>query len=186
MVNVIYRVVNNMKSCATFSPLRWALASLVVWFLLQTLWLGKAQASGSYPLLSYNGKVAQAPSGVPPAVHHAVRAANRLQGKPYVFGGGHRKLHDRGYDCSGSVSYVLYHAGLLRGPLHSSAFKNYGKPGPGRYITLFVTDGHVFMSICGLRFDTSDWGAGRGEGPRWRPTSRRFAANYQLRHPPGL
>ncbi|WP_206171012.1 C40 family peptidase [Phragmitibacter flavus] len=175
-----------MKRSSSSSPIRWILASVVVWFLLQSLWLTKAQASGAYPFLSYNGKVAKAPVGVPPAVHHAVKAANSLQGKPYVFGGGHRKLYDRGYDCSGSVSYVLYHAGLLRGPMHSKAFKDYGRPGPGKFITLFVTDGHVFMSICGLRFDTSDWGAGRGEGPRWRPKSRKLASGYQMRHPPGL
>ena len=136
--------------------------------------------------LLYNGTNAAAPTHLPRSIHAAVGAANRLQGKPYVWGGGHRYLHDRGYDCSGAVSFVLYHAGLLRGPLTSSQFKNYGVPGPGRFITIYTKGGeHVFIAICGLRFDTSDHGAGRGDGPRWRPTARSFKG-YQMRHPPGM
>lgn len=135
--------------------------------------------------LNYDGRFAAAPDNMPAAVHNAVAAANRLQGKPYVWGGGHRFLEDRGYDCSGSVSYVLFNAGLVRGPLTSKNFMTYGEPGPGRYITLYVSSDHVFVSICGLRFDTSDHGAGRGDGPRWRPVSRSFAG-FQVRHPAGL
>lgn len=135
--------------------------------------------------LEYNGRYAQAPMSAPMAVHRAVDAANQLQNKPYVWGGGHRYLYDRGYDCSGSVSYVLYKAGLTRGPLLSKEFLNYGESGPGRYITIYVRDGHVFLSILGLRFDTSDVGAGRGDGPKWRPVARSFRG-YTMRHPPGL
>lgn len=135
--------------------------------------------------LNYNGRSASAPSTLPTPVRKAVDAANRLQGKPYKWGGGHRSLYDRGYDCSGCVSHVLYKAGLIRGPMTSKQFYSYGERGPGRFITLFMHDGHVFMSVCGLRFDTSDHGAGRGDGPRWRPTSRSFAG-YQMRHPRGL
>lgn len=164
---------------------RYLLFCLLIWFLLQVLMSSKVLASNLSPFLHYNGKTANAPSFLPQPVQHAVKAANSLQGKPYVFGGGHKKLYDRGYDCSGAVSYVLYHAGLVRGPMTSKGYLNYGKPGPGRYITLFVSDGHVFMSICGLRFDTSDWGAGRGDGPKWRPKSRKFPG-YVMRHPPGL
>lgn len=164
---------------------RYSLGCLIIWFLLQALWSSQVEAASPGRFLEYNGKTARARSEMPGAVHEAVKAANRLQGKPYVFGGGHGRLHDRGYDCSGAVSYVLHHAGLLRGPLTSRGFLNYGEPGPGRYITLFVSKGHVFMSICGLRFDTSDWGAGRGDGPKWRPKSRKFSG-YVMRHPSGL
>ena len=135
--------------------------------------------------LDYNGRYAQAPMSAPMPVHRAVDAANQLQGKPYVWGGGHRHLNDRGYDCSGSVSYVLYRAGLSGGPMQSRDFRTYGEPGPGRYISVYYRDGHVFMSICGLRFDTSDYGSGRGDGPRWRPTAR-STRGYTVRHPPGL
>jgi hypothetical protein len=137
------------------------------------------------PFLHYDGRYAAAPYGLPIAVARAVAAANELQGKPYVWGGGHRYLKDRGYDCSGAVSYVLHKAGLLRGPLTSKGFRNYGAPGPGRFISIYVSGDHVFLSICGLRFDTSDYGSNRGDGPKWRPTARRFPG-FEIRHIPGL
>lgn len=144
-----------------------------------------AQPMASPTYLNYNGRYASAPAGFPMAVARAVAAANELQGKPYVWGGGHRYLNDRGYDCSGSASYVLHKAGLLRGPLTSKGFRNFGAPGPGRFITIYVSGDHVFLSICGLRFDTSDYGANRGEGPKWRPTARKFSG-FEVRHIPGL
>jgi cell wall-associated NlpC family hydrolase len=65
---------------------------------------------------------------LPLSVARIVAAANEIQGKPYIWGGGHRYLVDRGYDCSGSVSYVLFKAGLLRGPLTAHEFRGYGAP----------------------------------------------------------
>lgn len=134
--------------------------------------------------LNFNGRFAAAPATLPAPVQYAVVAGNELQGKPYVRGGGHRTLNDYGYDCSGSVSYTLARAGLLNRPLSSKEFAGYGEAGPGRFITLYVKPGeHVFMSICGLRFDTT--GGGEGEGPRWRPSARN-AAGFIVRHPFGL
>ncbi len=135
--------------------------------------------------LSYNGRYASAPAGLPLTVARMVAAANEIQGRPYVWGGGHRFLNDRGYDCSGSVSYVLHKAGVLNGPLTAKEFRRYGAPGPGRFLNIYVRGDHVFLSICGLRFDTSDYGAGRGEGPKWRPTARSFAG-FEIRHIAGL
>src|SRR6187455_3886112 len=88
-------------------------------------------ARGFLPVLDYDGRRAHAAPDMPPAVQRVVDAANRLHGKPYVWGGGHKFLHDRGYDCSGSVSYVLHLAGLLPGPRLSQDFERYGAPGPG-------------------------------------------------------
>ena len=134
--------------------------------------------------LSFNGVYAAAPAHLPAPVQYAVAAGNQLQGKPYSRGGGHRSVNDRAYDCSGSVSYTLINSGLLSRPLSSKEFANYGEPGPGRFITIFVKPGeHVFMSICGLRLDTT--GGGEGQGPRWRPTAR-SAAGFIVRHPFGL
>ncbi|MFZ4764060.1 MAG: peptidoglycan endopeptidase [Roseimicrobium sp.] len=144
-----------------------------------------ASAAPVRPYLNYNGRYAAAPAGTPLTVARVVAAVNELQGKPYVWGGGHRYLQDNGYDCSGSVSYALFKAGLLRGPLTSKGFRNYGAPGPGRFITLYVSNDHVFMSLCGLRFDTSDHGANRGGGPKWRPTARGISG-FEVRHIPGL
>ncbi len=134
--------------------------------------------------LVFNGRFAAAPAHLPLPVQYAVSAGNELQGKPYVRGGGHRSLNDSGYDCSGSVSYTLIKAGLLNRPLSSKEFRSYGEAGPGRFITIYVKPGeHVFMSICGLRFDTT--GGGEGQGPRWRPTARSMEG-FEMRHPFGL
>lgn len=134
--------------------------------------------------LSFNGRYASTPAHLPAPIHYAVNAGNQLQNKPYVRGGGHRSVNDNAYDCSGSVSYTLIKAGLLARPLSSKEFANYGAPGPGRFITIYVKPGeHVFMSICGLRLDTT--GGSEGQGPRWRPTAR-SASGFIMRHPFGL
>lgn len=120
----------------------------------------------------------------PNVIRAVVAAANQLQDKPYKWGGGHGRIHDSGYDCSGSVSYVLIRAGLLKRPLTSGSFTRFGAAGPGRWITIYAKDGHVFMTICGLRFDTGGHG-GRGEsGPRWRHNPRN-TTGFVMRHPPG-
>lgn len=130
-------------------------------------------------------RVAVAPAGVPSLVLTAVAAGNRLQTKSYKWGGGRSRLEDSGYDCSGSVSYVLIKAGLLGAPLNSGSFTRYGAPGRGRWITIYARHGHVFMTICGLRLDTGGSG-GRGEsGPRWR-THMRGSSGFVMRHPPGF
>jgi hypothetical protein len=127
--------------------------------------------------------IAYAPRNAPPAVKRAIAAGNRLQGKPYKWGGGHAHHHDNGYDCSGTASYVLREAGLLKGSLTSRGFFNYGKKGPGKWITVYVRNGHVFLTVAGLRLDTG--GPGGRSGPRWKPETRQAAGHF-MRHPPGL
>ncbi len=129
-----------------------------------------------------NGE-ASAPSNAPSAVKRAIAAANNINHLPYQFGGGHgRPCY--GLDCSGSTSHVLRAAGLIDGSMPSKGFLKYGKSGPGKYITIFARDGHVFMTICGLRFDTTSGGSGH-VGPRWM-TKPRSTKGFKLRHPPGL
>ena len=126
--------------------------------------------------------VAYAPKGAPAAVKRAIAAGNQLQGMPYKWGGGHAKFGDSGYDCSGSVSYVLREAGLMKGCLASKEFFGYGKKGEGKWITLYVRNGHVFMTVAGLRLDT---GGPEGEsGPRWK-TATRQGTGHVMRHPSG-
>ncbi len=115
------------------------------------------------------------------AVSRALAAANRIATLPYRYGGGHGSFNDSGYDCSGSVSYVLHAAGVLSSPLTSGALMSYGAPGPGRHITIYANSGHTFMTINGRRFDT---GYG-GHGNRWASGSRP-TGGYVVRHPPGL
>ena len=119
--------------------------------------------------------------GQPAAVARAIAAANRIATKPYRYGGGHGSFEDSAYDCSGSVSYVLHGAGVLDAPLSSGGLMSYGKPGPGKYITIYANSGHTFMTINGRRFDT---GYG-GNGNRWASGSRP-TGGYTVRHPPGL
>lgn len=139
---------------------------------------------GAYSL-TLAGKTASATGELPYAVQRAIEAGNFLQTKPYKWGGGHSRLMDTGYDCSGSVSHVLIQAGLLKSALTSSGFARYGLPGPGKWITIYAGSGHAFMTICGLRLDTGGRG-GRGEsGPRWSKSSR-GSAGWTLRHPPGF
>ncbi|MBA3544025.1 MAG: hypothetical protein H0T83_06260 [Chthoniobacterales bacterium] len=58
--------------------------------------------------------VAYAPSKAPLPVKRAIWAANQLRWKKYHWGGGHASFLDRGYDCSGTVSYVLAAAGFIK------------------------------------------------------------------------
>ena len=115
-------------------------------------------------------------------VSRVVSAANRIATKPYRYGGGHGSFTDSGYDCSGSISYALHGAGLLSVPRNSSGFMSYGRPGPGRRITIYSSPGHMYMTVDGRRFDTS---ARRVSGSRWTGQSR-SSAGYVVRHPAGL
>jgi cell wall-associated NlpC family hydrolase len=126
--------------------------------------------------------VAHAPAGAPDAVQRAISAANSLRHKPYVWGGGHASFSARGYDCSGSVSYVLHAAGLLDWPQVSGALAHWGVKGQGKWISVYANRGHAFMVIAGLRFDTS--GAGQS-GPRWR-SEPRWMHGFHVRHPAGF
>ena len=132
--------------------------------------------------------MAYAPSYAPLAVKEAIWAGNKIRHKPYIWGGGHGSFNDGGYDCSGSVSFVLHAAGLLKAPLDSSDFMNWGQRGIGRWITVYTNPGHAFVEIAGIRFDTSaeaDPHPAPGSGPRWRPL---FAhpSGFMARHPVGF
>jgi len=126
--------------------------------------------------------LAIAPASAPPAVQAVIAAGNRIATMPYLYGGGHGKWEDRGYDCSGSVSYALHGAGLLNASMPSGGFMNWAAPGPGQWITIYAHGGHMYMVVAGLRFDTS----GRsGAGTRWQ-ADMRPTRGYSVRHPAGL
>ena len=126
---------------------------------------------------------AVAPRHAPPAVHRIINAGNRIKGMPYKLGGGHGRVDDNGYDCSGAVSYVLIKSGLLDIPITSYGFKKYGRRGKGEWVTIYSKSGHTFLVVGGLRFDTGYNGEGRG--PKWtindRPTR-----GHVMRHPVAL
>src|SRR5947209_8034192 len=76
--------------------------------------------------------LAYAPSYAPLAVKEAIWAGNQIRHKPYVWGGGHSAFKASGYDCSGSVSYVLHAAGLLRTPYASGDFMSWDQSRVGQ------------------------------------------------------
>lgn len=126
--------------------------------------------------------LAIAPESAPDAVKQIIAAGNKIAKKPYVYGGGHGKWNDRGYDCSGSVSYALHGAGLLKTALPSGPFMSWGAAGKGDWVTIYAHGGHAYMVVAGLRFDTS----GRsGSGSRWQ-SNNRSSAGFTARHPKNL
>lgn len=123
-----------------------------------------------------------APDDAPDVVKRVILAGNQIAKFPYKWGGGHGAWRDNGYDCSGSVSFALAGAGLLDSPLTSGGFVGFGESGPGEWITIYTNNGHIFMIVAGLRFDTS--GQGR-EGTRWQEAPRP-TGGFAVRHIPGL
>jgi cell wall-associated NlpC family hydrolase len=152
--------------------------------------IGSVEQRGDRPMVSGNRAVlrngiAYAPSHAPQSVKNAIWAANTLRRKPYVWGGGHGSFNDRGYDCSGTVSFALHGAGLLNSPLPSSDLMRYGERGRGHWMTVYSRSGHTFAVIAGLRLDTTDLGRGGDVGPRWYDYSR-DTSGYVARHPVGM
>ena len=129
--------------------------------------------------------IAYAPANAPEAVKRAIWASNYIVRKPYVWGGGHGSFYENGYDCSGSVSFLLHHAGALATPAGSHELTTYGEPGRGRWITVYARNGHCFAEVAGLRFDTTGYYG--DEGPRWRTDGRYDNGwGFQPRHPQGM
>ena len=127
-------------------------------------------------------KTKRHPDPIKRALKRMIRAGNRIARLPYVWGGGHGSFAAAGYDCSGSVSYVLHAAGLIGTPMDSSGLESYGLPGPGKHITVYATGGHAWMTINGRRFDTI---AFQETGSRWSSTIG-STAGYVARHPRGF
>jgi hypothetical protein len=137
---------------------------------------------GHHPLLHARGGARRVRAGASGRIARGIAAADRIARLPYRYGGGHGSFHDSGYDCSGSVSYVLHAMGVLSSPLDSSQLMHYGAAGPGRWITIYANPGHAYMMIGSRRFDTSAQWQG---GSRWSIFDR-SSAGYTVRHPPGL
>lgn len=148
-----------------------------------------------------DGHIALIPAGVPARVQAMIVAGNELQELPYGPGGHPDPRGAFEEDCSSTVNYVLYRSGvrpiseIVRDNPLAQDYVGWGAPGPGRWVTIYATTeptDHVFITIAGLRLDTShngtDVGPNRDEdGPRWRildhiPTW----AHWSVRHPPGL
>ncbi len=130
--------------------------------------------------------LAAAPMSAPAAVQAIVWTGNQIVGLPYIFGGGHASFASPGYDCSGTVSFALHGASLLTVPEDSSEFMGWGSHGIGTWVTVFTNPGHAYMTIAGLRLDTSAADDPTAQqGPRWRPL-RPANEGFTVRHPTSL
>ena len=129
--------------------------------------------------------VAYAPAYAPIQVQRAIWAGNQIRHKPYIYGGGHGAFNAAGYDCSGSVSYVLHAAGLLSTPMDSSDFESWGQHGIGQWITVY-TNPATRSSRSPASASTPPPRAIRipppGTGPRWRPLLQ-GTSGFMARHP---
>jgi cell wall-associated NlpC family hydrolase len=154
---------------------------------LQQAYGGKGGANLDQAAIGADG-LAIVPDTAPHKLVALMHAANDVARKPYVYGGGHGRnageiWADSAYDCSGSVSYALAAAGYLTGPETSGTLMSFGKPGPGKWVTIYANAGHAFMVVAGLRFDTS----GRQiTGTRWQDAQARAYGGFTVRHPVGL
>jgi cell wall-associated NlpC family hydrolase len=137
--------------------------------------------SGTPGLAKLVGTRAVPPPDAPPAVRKVIAAANKIRTRPYVYGGGHGRWNDRGYDCSGAVSFALHGGSLIGVPMPSGSLMGWGSAGLGRWITVYANGGHAYAVIAGLRWDTSGTG---GQGPRWH-SDMRSATGFTARHPVG-
>jgi cell wall-associated NlpC family hydrolase len=125
------------------------------------------------------------PVNAPAAVKKVIAAANKIRNKPYIYGGGHARWWDRGYDCSGAVSFALRGAGLIDTPMPSGSLAGWGLGGKGKWITVYANGGHAYAVIAGLRWDTA--GNRSGTGPSWHKSQRAAASGpFTARHPAGL
>lgn len=149
--------------------------------------------SGAKPELLVPGHMARvvdglaaAPMLAPLAVQKIVWTGNQIIGLPYIYGGGHASFKSPGYDCSGTVSFALHGADLLASPQDSSEFMHWGSRGVGKWVTIFTNPGHAYMTVAGLRLDTSSADdPSNQQGPRWRPL-RPANEGFSVRHPTGL
>ena len=122
------------------------------------------------------------PKAAPPRVKAVIAAANRIRTKPYIYGGGHGRWWDRGYDCSGSVSYALHGGEFLESPLPSGPMRT-GAPAAkavgSRSGPTPVTPTPKSPAIAGTPPAIS-----AATGPRWHEELR-DNVGFVARHPLG-
>lgn len=121
----------------------------------------------------------------------------------YVWGGSHgiSPTPPNGpFDCSSAVSHELQVGGFGNPTMTTEQLAQWGEPGPGRWVTIFVKayaglESHTFLRFSPELTPPSEryWGTSgmwhSGEGPGFIP-ERIFSAGYLtefvMRHPPGL
>lgn len=147
------------------------------------------------------GTLVQPPSG--PLLGRLITVADEIAAAhiPYCYGGGHvtpaRPSHGTychnatnqfisgtaydGLDCSSAVSMLLQTSGVSTPTLDSTGFMSFGEQGPGQQFTIWANPAHVFVSIDGRDWGTSD--ANPSGGPGWAPQT---TVGFTPRHLAGV
>lgn len=105
---------------------------------------------------------------------------------PYLWGGGHGSIARPGdqVDCSGFVSALVG----LKVPQTSGQLMSWGKPGRGKWVTVYASDGHTFASVRDPKthklrwFGTSHSNPGGGAGEIPAPSAS-YLSGFAARHP---
>jgi hypothetical protein len=133
------------------------------------------------------------PRSAPSAVKRMVAAANSIRSAPYAYPTGSRTWRSTTYDSVGATESLLHAGGRMQNHLSGGALRGFGRPGKGKWVTVYASAPHSFIVIDGFAFDTAHYGptAPAGTGPRW--LARPFATanltdgnRWVARHPAGL
>ena len=163
--------------------------------------------------------LAAIPQGAPAAVQEMIAAGNQIISYPYSYGGGHSPASMRvppgpnadpgsqenggpGYDCSSSVSFVLWGAGLgqsLLGGQVAHLLDAGERRAPGRRAVGHDLRRHLGRPGAHVHRGRRDRARHRprhprprpaGTGPRWQPASEiayeLASGSFVTRHPQGL
>jgi hypothetical protein len=144
--------------------------------------------SGETTLRGRGGRVRDVRTATGQSVNKMLKKAVKWDKSkvPYLWGGGHGSIAKPGQpvDCSGFVSAVLG----LDTPHVSGNLASWGKPGKGRWISVYANDGHVLMSIRDPKtrkvrwFGTSSSNPGGGAG-EISPPDAGYLSRFAVRHP---
>ncbi len=117
---------------------------------------------------------------------------------PYVWGGSHGlnpiPASAREFDCSSAVSRLLQVGGTHAPTMTTIGLLQWGKPGPGKWVTIYVNSGHTFLEFRFAPPPHRYWGTSGMRpnsftGPGWINKdnfSSSYLATFEKRHPAGL
>jgi Transglycosylase SLT domain len=174
------------------------------WYVEKVLRYARHFASGV--VQSEGSSCAAAATAPNDSVARMVAEAERLSAlrpqSEYVWGGSHGESPTPAngpFDCSSAVSHLLQAGGLRNPTMATPELAQWGEPGPGRWVTIFVkpygSEAHTFIRFSAEVTAASEryWGTSGllepGHGPGWIPEatfSAAYLGGFLQRHPPGL
>lgn len=166
--------------------------SLIVNPTLATVHVVKPRAATAEPAGDTSGAAASSATGLgnmPAKAQKAYAKAVDIagQGLIYSWGGGHSSFaptggsKGRGYDCSGAVSAVLHAAGELTHPETTGPLESFGKPGKGKFLTVYSCSEHCYLEFNVPGKGLQRWAAENSTGVGFKSDSPP-AHSYVARH----